>query len=197
MLSLAHSDFNTTSTPYINLMPSSIGVSGVIVLFHDAKDIIPIFRTISRSVAGPTFAMIDMQSNPLISQAFTKLNSQTSNPYHKYAMEKTPFVIGYRNGWPVDIIGKDGVINEYTLQNFALNLGFPVMGDEGVGELDTIVIKNELKKGREENEELRTKIEELNKKINEYKDVINQWVAYSNQQTEIINSLQLSQSAHQ
>lgn len=95
-----------------------------LVLFYnesvESKRMLGIFKTVAETVAGATFASCNLALETDVGSAFTEVNGIKDHPFHWITVRPCPFILIYRNGYPVNFY--DGPPDVATLINFSLNI---------------------------------------------------------------------------
>ena len=104
---LTAEDFDLTSKEMITLKYDDC----ILVLFYventESYQLADIWALAAQQVAGPVFAAINMLNERKVAEAFTRLKSDGSNPIHWAALRQYPFILVYRNRWPVAVYNGD------------------------------------------------------------------------------------------
>lgn len=108
--------------------PSRVGLRQrrecILVLFYteniESRRIIPIWAEAATQVAGPVFAAVNLLSDRDVASAFTSLQSDPNNPFHWAGLQGIPFILVYRDGWPVAVYNGERAVQ--PLVDYALTL---------------------------------------------------------------------------
>lgn len=96
----------------------------ILVLFYveneESYQIMEIWASVAKQTAGPVFAAINMMSEKKLAQAFTRLKSDGSSPLHWAALRQYPYILVYRNKWPVAVY--NGPRETQALIDYSLTL---------------------------------------------------------------------------
>lgn len=100
---LSADDFDLSSKEMIRLKHDDC----ILILFHventESYQLATIWALAAQQVAGPIFAAINMLSERKVAEVFTRLKSNGSHPLHWASLRQYPFIMVYRQGWPVAI----------------------------------------------------------------------------------------------
>lgn len=117
---LTADDFDLTSKELITLKYDDC----ILVLFHventESYQLANIWALVAQQVAGPVFGAINMLSERRVAEAFTRLKSDGSNPFHWAALRQYPYILVYRKRWPVAVY--NGPRDVQALIDYALTL---------------------------------------------------------------------------
>jgi len=95
-----------------------------LVLFYvqnlESKELAEIWVTVARQVPGPHFAAIDMVNENRVAQAFMDIRSSAGHSLHWAGLRQYPFIMVYRNGFPVAFY--NGARETGAIVDFALTL---------------------------------------------------------------------------
>ena len=95
-----------------------------LVLFYneslESKRMLGIFKSVAETVAGAVFAACNLALETDVGVAFTEVNNMKDHPFHWVTVRPCPFIVVYRNGYPVNFY--DGPPDTSTLINFSLNI---------------------------------------------------------------------------
>jgi len=98
---LNEGDFDLTDITSITLKFK--GCCLVLFYIHNVESdqLANVWASAAQQIAGPTFAAIDMINNRKVAEAFTNLKMNGSHSLHWAALRQFPFILVYREGWPV------------------------------------------------------------------------------------------------
>lgn len=117
---LTANDFDLDSKEMITLKYSDC----MLVLFYvqntESSELVTIWATVAQQVAGPIFGAINMLSERKVAEAFTRVKSDGSNPLHWASLKQYPFILVYRNRWPVAVY--NGKRNVESIIDYSLTL---------------------------------------------------------------------------
>lgn len=117
---LSSEDFDLNTKELISLKYDDC----ILVLFHventESYQLVNIWSIAAQQVAGPIFAAINMLSERRVAAAFTKLKSEGSHPLHWASLRQYPFIMVFRNRWPVAIY--NGPREVQAIIDYALTL---------------------------------------------------------------------------
>lgn len=117
---LTAADFTLESVDMIRLKYDDC----ILILFYventESYQLANIWAVVAQQVAGPIFAAINMLSERKVAEAFTRLKSSGSTPIHWASLRQYPFIMVYREGWPVAVY--NGERSVQSLIDFALTL---------------------------------------------------------------------------
>lgn len=117
---LSADDFDLNSKEMIRLKHDDC----ILILFHventESYQLATIWALAAQQIAGPIFAAINMLSERKVAEAFTRLKSDGSHPLHWASLRQYPFIMVYRQGWPVAIY--NGPREVQALIDYALTL---------------------------------------------------------------------------
>jgi hypothetical protein len=117
---LTANDFDLDSKEMITLKDNDC----MLVLFYvenaESRELAKIWALVAQQVAGPRFGAINMLSERKVAEAFTRIKSDGSNPLHWASLRQYPFILVYRNRWPVAVY--NGVRNVQDLIDYSLTL---------------------------------------------------------------------------
>ena len=117
---LTAADFNMEQKAKISLKYDDC----MLVLFHvenkESYQMAQIWTAVARQIAGPIFASINLLTEKKVVEAFTQLKSDGSNPLHWAALRQFPFILVYRQGWPVAVY--NGPREVQAIIDYALTL---------------------------------------------------------------------------
>jgi len=95
-----------------------------IVLFYgrntESNQLIKIFALAGQQVAAPLFAACNLFVEREVALAFSELSSRSSHPLHWAGIRGYPFILVYRDGYPVAFYNGDRTVQ--ALVDFALTL---------------------------------------------------------------------------
>jgi hypothetical protein len=108
--------------------PSKIGLRNrkecLLVLFYteniESRRLIPIWAEAALQVAGPTFGALNLLNDRDVASAFTSLQSDPNNPFHWAGLQGIPFILVYRDGWPVAVYNGERAVQ--PIVDYALTL---------------------------------------------------------------------------
>jgi hypothetical protein len=76
-----------------------------LILFYgentESKRLLNVWNAAASQAAGPTFAAVNLMVEKDLATAFTELQSNGSHSLHWAGLQGIPFIMVYRNGWPV------------------------------------------------------------------------------------------------
>lgn len=117
---LTANDFDLDSKEMITLKYNDC----MLVLFYventESYELADIWATVARQVSGPMFGAVNMLSERKVAGAFTRVKSDGSNPLHGAALRQYPFILIYRNRWPV--ASYNGKRNVQSIIDYSLTL---------------------------------------------------------------------------
>lgn len=117
---LSGEDFDLGSKELITLRYDDC----ILVLFHienaESYQLATIWALVARQVAGPVFGAVNMLSERRIAEAMTRLKTVGSHPLHWASLRQYPFILVYRNKWPVAVY--NGPREVQALIDYALTL---------------------------------------------------------------------------
>lgn len=117
---LTADDFDLTSRELIALKYDDC----ILVLFYaqntESSQLVNIWSVAAQQVAGPIFAGVNMIAERKVSEAFTRLKSDGSNPLHWAGLRQFPFILVYRKRWPVAVY--NGPREVQAIIDYALTL---------------------------------------------------------------------------
>jgi hypothetical protein len=77
----------------------------IIVLFYsdnaESTDLVKIWANASSQVAGAVFGAVHLGLEKGIASNFNKINMNPNHPYHWARLQQMPYILVYREGWPV------------------------------------------------------------------------------------------------
>lgn len=113
-------DFNLETDELITLKDKRC----MLILFYventESQRLATLWATAAQQVAGPIFAAVNMLNERRVAEAFTKLKAEGSNPLHWASLRQYPFILVYRNGYPVATYNGDRDVQ--TLIDYSLTL---------------------------------------------------------------------------
>lgn len=113
-------DFNIDGKDAITLKHNDC----MLILFYventESYQLANIWALAAQQIAGPVFAAINMLSERKVATALTKLKGDGSNPLHWASIRQLPFIMVYRNGWPVAFY--NGAREVQAIIDYALTL---------------------------------------------------------------------------
>lgn len=76
-----------------------------LILFYgentESRRLLNIWNTAASQTAGPIFAAVNLSMERDLATSFTELLSEGGHPFHWAGLQGIPFILVYRNGWPV------------------------------------------------------------------------------------------------
>ena len=122
----------------------------ILVLFYienqESIDLARLWLVAASQVAGPIFGGINLQVETPVATAFARLRSTGGHGLHWAGLRQLPFILVYRNGWPVAFY--DGPRDAATIADYALTLACqanyyePIQVGAGVALSQNISIPN-------------------------------------------------------
>lgn len=116
---LTSSDFNLSAKERITMKWNDC----MLVLFYteneESKTLMTIWANAAKQVAGPKFGAVNLLFERKIAETFANLNSEDT-PLKWAALKQVPFIIVYRNGWPVAFY--NGERNVQAIIDYSLTL---------------------------------------------------------------------------
>jgi hypothetical protein len=101
------SDFKLDTDEKISLKSKDCSI----ILFYgeneESKQLMRIFSLVSQQAAGPMFGACNLLREKEVSLAFTNIKAMGSHPFHWASMRGYPFILTYRDGWPVAFYNGD------------------------------------------------------------------------------------------
>lgn len=96
----------------------------MLILFYaenrESKNLALVWAEAAAQVAGPVFAAVNLLMEKKVAEAFTRLSSDINHPLHWAGMQGLPFILVYRQGWPVSFYNGERTVE--TLIDYALTL---------------------------------------------------------------------------
>lgn len=96
----------------------------MLILFYvgnpESIQLAEIWNTVANQSVGPIFGAIDMNREQTLAQEFMKLSSNRSDPLHWAGLRGYPFILVYRDGYPVAFY--NGARETQSLVDYSLTL---------------------------------------------------------------------------
>lgn len=95
----------------------------ILILFYtentESIKLMSIWAEAAKQIAGPIFAGVNLLYERQVAEAFTRLNMEDT-PLRWAALRQSPFILVYRNGWPVAFYNGDRSVQ--SIIDYALTL---------------------------------------------------------------------------
>lgn len=117
---LRESDFTINSKELICL---NFNDCTICLFYGDNKEstnLIKVWASSSSQIAGITFAALHLGMETKVSASFNKLNTDINHPFYWARLQQMPFIITYRQGWPVAFY--NGERSSQSLVDYSLTL---------------------------------------------------------------------------
>lgn len=113
-------DFETTGRERILLKHHGC----YLILFYgentESLDLVKIWQMAAAQVAGPIFAAVNLMAERKLAEIFTSVRADPDSPLHWASLRGIPFILVYRNGWPVAAYNGERAVQ--PLIDYALTL---------------------------------------------------------------------------
>lgn len=117
---LTSDDFQLTDGELLKLKSPEC----TLILFYsenqESYQLANIWALVAQQTAGPIFGAVNILNERRIAAVLTKLKTDGSNPLHWAGLKQYPFILVYRNGWPVAIY--NGPREVQSLIDYSLTL---------------------------------------------------------------------------
>lgn len=95
-----------------------------LILFYgnnqESDDLLQVWQSAAAQVAGPIFASVNLFTEKAVATAFTQIRSESDNPLNWAGLRGIPFILVYRQGWPVGFY--NGPRETETIIDYSLEL---------------------------------------------------------------------------
>lgn len=121
VVKLCDTDFNLKSDQMITIKYKDL----LMILFYasntESEKLLKLWNIAAKQTIGVTFAAVDLINEKNVANAFSKLN-QLNTSLKWASLKNIPFVLIYKDGWPISYY--TGKYNINSIVNFSLKLGY-------------------------------------------------------------------------
>lgn len=95
-----------------------------LILFYgentESLDLVKVWRLAAAQVAGPIFGAVNLMAERKLAEVFTAVRGDSDSPFHWASLRGIPYILVYRNGWPVAAYNGERAVQ--PLIDYALTL---------------------------------------------------------------------------